>query len=276
MKQLLLVFLAVLLSASHKCLGTAEPNAISHIPKIQKKSSGGYCGIYCLYAAMKYFGVNADPNELIKPEYIGSVKGSSLAELKKAAEKHGLYAVAVDRMTTKDLRGLVCQGRLSLPLIIHVKSSPTDQKYDHYLLFLGLRQGQALIYDPPGSIESVEFWTLAPRWDGSGLLISDKPINMNAVFASSRLRFSGYAVIAVVIVLIIRLALARFYSLKKVMSRKKTVAISLAQCAVLVLAASSVAFLYNFINDEGLFKRPQATKAIQLAYHRGQKAGVPK
>ncbi len=79
----------------------AEPNVVAAVTKTQKKSSGGYCGIYCLYASMKYFRVNIDPNELIKPEYIGSVHGSSLAELKKAAEKFGLYAFAVDRTYNK-------------------------------------------------------------------------------------------------------------------------------------------------------------------------------
>ena len=156
LKLLLFVVLLIVLlyGMPLNCLA-AEAIATDGFPKTQKKSSGGYCGVYCLYAAMKYFGVETDPNELLKPEYIGSARGNSLAELKKAAEKHGLYAMPIDRLTTKDLR------KLFLPLIIHVKSSPTGKKYDHYFLFLDSIDGQALIYDPPNPIEPVEFWTLA-------------------------------------------------------------------------------------------------------------------
>jgi hypothetical protein len=145
-----------LLPLINKPLKAAEPNSIP----IQQKSSGGYCGIYCLYGTMKFFGVNVEPDEMIKPEYIGSAKGSSLAELKKCAESHGIYALPVSRLYTKDLR------RLSLPMIIHTKSSLSSKAYDHYELFLGSRQGRALVYDPPNPIELVEFWTMAPRWDG--------------------------------------------------------------------------------------------------------------
>ncbi len=209
---------------------------------------------------MKYFGVHVEPNELLKPEYIGSIQGSSLAELKKAAEKYGLFAIPVARLSTKDLR------KSSLPVIIHVKSSPTDRKYDHYELFLGSKQGQALIYDPPTPIESVEFWTLAPRWDGSGLLISNKPINPNFVFASSRLRFVGYTGIAVLLVLAARWGHRYLFDYRPAMSRKQKFLLSIGQCMILVLISVFIAIVYHSYNDEGLLLRKQATQAIQLAY----------
>jgi hypothetical protein len=269
----LILLLSGYLSVLQNYCWSAEPNTGSCSQNAGQKSSGGYCGIYCLYASMKYFGVNIDHNELIKPEYIGSFKGSSLAELKKAAQDHGLYAVPVSRLSTKDLRGL------TLPVILHVKSSPTVKKYEHYELFLGSKQEKALIYDPPNLPEFVDFWTLAPIWDGSALLVSDKPINLNAVFSSSRLRFVGFTGIAIAGVFAVRFSQRRFPGLKT-MSVRQSLLLGLAQCAILILASLAVAFVYHSINDEGLLKRPQAAKAVQLAYQptqsNSQKAGDAK
>ena len=61
----------------------------------QFRPSGSYCGLYCLYSVMKLFDIDVDPKELLKPEYIGSPRGSSLAELKKAAEDNGLRLLSV-------------------------------------------------------------------------------------------------------------------------------------------------------------------------------------
>lgn len=84
-------------------------------PAKQCKSSGSYCGIYCLYAVMKLSDINVGPTELLKPEYIGSHRGSSLAELKKAAQDNGLYAIPVGKLTTRELR------QSPYPVILHIK-----------------------------------------------------------------------------------------------------------------------------------------------------------
>jgi len=264
---LLTVFLLGLLPARKPFVQAAEPNDISTGRTPQQKSSGGYCGIYCLYAAMRFLGLEADPNELIEPEYIGSVRGSSLAELKKAAESHGLYATPVARLSTNDLRGL------SLPVIIHTKSSPTAKTYDHYELFLGRSRDKALIYDPPNPPESVEFWTLAPRWDGMGLLVSNNPVHFSAVFAPARRRFILYAAIVTAIVLAIRWARRRFFGPRKSGSRKRALFLSFGWCAALVITAVLASLTFHSISDNGMLLRRQATDFIQQAY---QAAFIPK
>jgi rhodanese-related sulfurtransferase len=252
------------LSAQHT-LQAAEPNNASAQIKNQQNVSGGYCGIYCLYGAMRIFGVHVEPNELLKPEYISSPAGSSLAELKKCAEAHGLHAMSMARLTTKDLRDI------NLPVIIHVKFPPVGKKYNHYELFMGTRPfdsahgRQALIYDPP-KLEAVEFWTIAPRWDGAGLIVSDKPIQISRVFASSRWRFAGYAGIAAAIVLAVRWGGRRWKWLGKTTSNKQAILFSIGQCAVICLAAATSAFAYHFINDEGVLLRGTSTANIQQAY----------
>ncbi|MFH1370307.1 MAG: cysteine peptidase family C39 domain-containing protein [Planctomycetota bacterium] len=249
---------------------SAEPNDIAVSAKAQQKISGGYCGVYCLYGAMKLLGADINPNELIKQEYIGSTKGSSLAELKRCAEDHGLYATPVKRLTTKDLR------RYQLPVIIHVKSSLARQAYDHYELFLGTRDGKALIYDPPRPIELVALRTLAPRWDGSALIVSDKPIDLGALFASARLRFVIYAAIAIVVVLAVRVGRRRWHGhsgraltgWKPVpqANLKKVFLLSFGQCAALILTAAACAFAYHSINEEGLLAFQEATASVKEAH----------
>lgn len=253
-----IIFLLCILSAHNSFLLSAEPNDIAGDAK--HKVSGGYCGIYCLYGAMKFLGKDCDPNELIKQEYIGSQKGSSLAELKKCALDYGLYATPVNRLTTKDLRGL------SLPVIIHVKSSPTVLAYDHYELYLGTREGKAMIYDPPRPIQSVPLRTLAPIWDGSALFISDKPIDFGATFAPARLRFAIYAAIVAVVVLAVRGGRRFFLRSRPVLSRKKMLLLSFGQCAALIVAAIVGAFAYHSINEEGLLAFREATASIQQAH----------
>jgi len=84
---------------------------------------------------MKLAGQESNFQELVKPEYIGSRKGSSLAELRKAAEDNELYAVPVGKLTSQALRN--CPH----PVILHVKSDTTSREYDHYELFLGTKNG---------------------------------------------------------------------------------------------------------------------------------------
>lgn len=208
---------------------------------------------------MKFLGMDSDPNGLIKQEYIGSTAGSSLAELKKCAEDHGLYATPVKRLTTKDLRGL------SVPVIVHVKSSPMGQAYDHYELFLGKREGKALIYDPPSPAELVPFRTLAPRWDGSALIVSDKPIDLGALFAPARLRFAVYAAIALAVILAVRWGRKHLLGFQSVIC-KKAILLSIAQCAALILTATAGAFAYHSLDEEGLLVCREATASVKEAH----------
>lgn len=107
------------------------------------KSSGPYCGLYCLYALMKMAGEEVDFEELVKNEYLGTRKGSSIAELKKAAEDYGLSAIPVGKLSSPGLQNC------PYPVILHVKSEIGSGQYDHYELFLGAENGKAKIFDPP-------------------------------------------------------------------------------------------------------------------------------
>ena len=220
----------------------------------------GYCGIYCLYMTTKFFDVDIDPQQLLKPEYIGSHKGSSLAELQKAAQDNSLYAVPVEKLTSRELRRSRC------PVILHVKSSADKKDYDHYELFLETQNGQARLCDPPRPVRLVPFYELAPRWDGTGLMVSKNPIDLGVVFATSRKRLLIYSAIAVMAILIVRWGRRRWLPSTAIISRRRLFGLSAAQGAGLALLALLSGMVYHFVNDEGFLAHPNATSSIEQAH----------
>lgn len=159
---LLLVCILAVLSAGKTDAADENERKLSKAVSAKRKSSGPYCGLYCLYSVMKITGrEEVDFRALLKPEYIGSRKGSSLAELRKAAEENGMYAMPAGKLTSRVLHN--CPH----PVILHVKSDVTSKEYDHYELFLGTENDRAKILNPPDPVRLVPFRELAPRWDGN-------------------------------------------------------------------------------------------------------------
>jgi rhodanese-related sulfurtransferase len=209
---------------------------------------------------MKYFDVEVEPNDLLKPEYIGSNEGSSLAELKKAAQDHGLFAEPVAKLTTDDLR------HSPYPIILHVKSSPAKKVYDHYELFLRDRDGRTCVYDPPQPARVAAFYELVPRWDGTGLIVSNKPIDIGLVFAPARRRFMVWAAIAVAAVLGVRFGRSRLPPPARFLPMRGRLTASVIEGAAVTAVAILAAFAHHLINEEGFLARGEATSGIQQAY----------
>ncbi len=225
---------------------------------IKTFSAGPYCGVYCLYGAMKLSGCKAELRQLIKPEYIGSQMGSSLAELKKGAEDFGLNAKTVGNLGGKGLR------ESPYPVILHVKSSAESSRYDHYVLYVGESAGKSRIFDPPEPVRSVPFYELASIWDGNGLIVSAKPIDLGAIFAPARKRFIFYAAIVVTIILLIRRLRKRWGIAVK--SIKGRLGLSVLEGAGLVTASVFCGMFYHFVSDAGFLAHPAATAGVQKAY----------
>ncbi len=223
------------------------------------RAPGSYCGVSCLYVLMRLANKEIDYKRLLTREYIGSHKGSSSAELKKAAEDYGLYAVPVGKLTSHLLRSC------SYPVILHVKPDTTSREYDHYELFLGTNSGQARLFDPPEPVRLVPFQELVPRWDGNGLIVSATPIDLAAIFELSRKRFIVYVVIALVIILIVHWA-KRWLPETLLNSRRKLFGLSIGQGIVFAIATLLCGMIYHFANDEGLLANANATALIQQAH----------
>lgn len=224
-----------------------------------RKSSLPYCGLYCIYTVLKLAGEEIDFRRLAKPEYIGSRKGSSLAELKKAAEDFGLYVVPVSRLASRDLH------RSDYPIILHVKSRIGSSQYDHYNLVLGTKDGQVRLLDPPYPVRLVPYSELAPRWAGNGLILSTEPIDLDGVLAPTRKRLIICAAIASVIILIVHWAKRRLPSVWN-MSRSQVCGLSAAQGASFAFVALLCGMVYHFVNDAGLLANAEATATIQQAH----------
>lgn len=224
------------------------------------KRSEPYCGLYCLYTVMKLANKDVDFTDLLKKKYIGSRKGSSLDELKQAAEDYGFYAVPVTNMTSRELRELHC------PAILHVKSNETSKSYDHFELFLGVSGNRAKLINVPNPISLVPFWKLATRWDGKALIISRTPVDTAGIFASSRKRFTIHAILVVVVMSIIYWCKRKWLLSFTTMTKSRLFALSLIQASIFVFAAVIVSFLYHFINNEGFLAHANATAPIQQAH----------
>jgi prepilin-type processing-associated H-X9-DG protein/prepilin-type N-terminal cleavage/methylation domain-containing protein len=92
---------------------------------------------------------------LLRREFVSSPQGSSLDDLNRAAISAGIRSVPVANLDVSDLRTLVP------PAILHVRGDGSE--YDHYVLYLGMRDGKARIYDVPFDLRSVEFSEVAAR-----------------------------------------------------------------------------------------------------------------
>ncbi len=223
-------------------------------------SKDSYCGIYCLYASAKILGKDVDSRELIDPNYIGSPAGSSLAELKKAAEDHGLYAVAIKNLTIRELRAC------PYPVILHVKSDLSSSQYAHYILFRGYSQGLATVWNPPQSPERIDLINLAIGWDGTGLIISAEPIDLGTILAPVRKRLIIYAAIAISVILGVRWGRRRWLASAGKMTPRRLLRLSIAQGVGFTIAALLFGMLCHFANDEGFLANPNATASVEQAH----------
>jgi rhodanese-related sulfurtransferase len=218
-----------------------------------------HCGLYCVYTGLELTNQEVDFRELVKPEYIGSSKGSSMAELKDAAEDHGLYVVPANRLSSRELRNS------PYPIILHVKSSLETQEYDHYELFLGTETGKAKLFNPPDPIKLVPFSKLAPRWDGNGLVVSAEPVDLDRVFGPGRKRLVLYMSVAIASIFALHLAKRRLPE-AMLNSRGKLFGLSIGQGAAFAIAALLCGMVYHFANDAGLLANADATAAIQQVH----------
>lgn len=235
----------------------AEDNSPENTAKIY--SAHPHCGLYCLYSVLKMESKELDFRDLVKPEYLGSRKGSSLAELKQAAEDFGMNAAALGQLTSEDLKSI------ELPIILHVKSSDAQKEYDHFVLFLGDKDSKARIFDPPNPIETVPYYELATRWDGTGLIVSAEPIELSKILLPARKRFAlfvGVIIAAIVLVKTVGKLLSRKI---KTISRPAMLTFSAAQSAGLVMVALWVGVIYHFAHDEGFLAHAGATEPVVRA-----------
>ncbi|MBW2096901.1 MAG: hypothetical protein JRI80_18725 [Deltaproteobacteria bacterium] len=113
------------------------------------RDSVGYSGLYCMYTFLKLTGTALDFRDLLKPEYISSRYGSTIADLERIANDYGIYVASAKNMTVESLLNSHC------PTILHVRTRSAG--IDHYCLFMGMQGGKALVLFPPTDLRSYVF-----------------------------------------------------------------------------------------------------------------------
>src|SRR5258708_6265410 len=95
------------------CASSAAWSLPNSSPQATNESSGPYCGIYSLYAALRMQGIQVSFDQLAQGKYVGSPMGSSLRELKQAAEDCGACAQPLEGMSPTTLRAA------RFPVLLH-------------------------------------------------------------------------------------------------------------------------------------------------------------
>ncbi len=122
------------------------------------------CGVHCLYLAAKLQGLQPDLNNLAKKTKL-SRKGTSLLDLKRAAESIGLQAKGY-RYDTRDWHKLV-----DLMTIAHFKTN-------HFVLVLRTTDKGVYIADPPKHIFFLPESEFVKKWSGNVLELSHPDVNL--------------------------------------------------------------------------------------------------
>ena len=208
-------------------------------------SSGPYCGIYAIYGAAKILKHDVGLQDLLKPQYISTRRGGSLADLKQAAQDVGLQATIVGNMALQDLK------KSSLPVILHVKDPDTPADFEHFILCLAHDDQSAYVLDPPRPPATKPYAHLLPYWDGYGLVVSTQPIDLSRFCAPSRRQRAAILALLVAGVFVLRLVYGRFSKTAR-MRPKHFLLHYMRGAAILVLLTAGAAILYHSTADLGL------------------------
>jgi rhodanese-related sulfurtransferase len=216
-----------------------------------------HCGLYCVYGSARYIGTDIDFVDLVKPEYVGSAKGSSLNELMKCVEDVGLKAKAIQNINSRFLR------QITWPVILHVKEDYFSQDYSHYVLFMGTENDKAIVLDSSEK-KIIPFSDLLPLMDGIGLVVSNEAIDWGAVFWPGRKRFIINTGFVIGFILVVRWLRGRWrISVKSVKGR---VGLSMAEGMGLGIAAIIFGMVFHFVNEAGFLAHAGSTAGVQQAY----------
>lgn len=127
------------------------------------------CGIYALYGAARVLEVNCELQPIVNDRFVSSWKGSTIQNLIVAAEELGVHATPLQRL-----------GRATLesardPMLLHVASYGQIASFNHWLLFIGMKEGKAQVLDETGEMVLIDLPLLMARWDGIAIAVHRDP-----------------------------------------------------------------------------------------------------
>lgn len=128
------------------------------------------CGVEAAYGAVHAIGINPECEfvNLLTPDYISQLGGSTAVDVCKAVERLGAQATY--------LQGLGWASLLYAehPMILHVSSDGQLEAANHWLLFLGVQDGMAKVVDGGGKPEAWPLDRLLIRWRGLAIAVTPR------------------------------------------------------------------------------------------------------
>jgi rhodanese-related sulfurtransferase len=204
--------------------------------------------------------VEANFEDLMRQEYVGSLHGSSLAELSKAAKDHGMYAQPMGNLTKQVL------SQSPYLILLHVKKPPHSRRYNHYELFLGMQDGMAKLCSPPSPVRLVAFHDLLPLWSGKGLVVSKKPIDTWKLITPACSQFMQWATIALVIIGVAYWLRRRWLNVVSRLSWRGRIGLSVIQSGGLIGIALVASVIWHLAIPAGLLANTNAAASVELAH----------
>ncbi|MFO7924661.1 MAG: peptidase domain-containing ABC transporter [Bacteroidales bacterium] len=123
------------------------------------------CGVVCLYNIIKYYGGEVKLEKLRELSGTGR-QGTTMLGLYQSAAKAGFEVEGLQA-------GIDYLKSLDAPVILHVT---IEDKYQHYLVLLGYRNGKFMIGDPARGVDEMAGNELEKIWISKSLL-KLKPLN---------------------------------------------------------------------------------------------------
>lgn len=163
--------LSLILEEQPGGLGRIELSADGNVEGVRSRA---YCGIYAAYGAasavLKKPGQKpaVEFSELLSSEYVSSYAGSTTKDLLSALESLGCSGKAYQCLSLRSLEGSSC------PMILHVSGRGALGDYRHWVLFLGIDSGSAIVRDGEGGDFRMSISELLSRWDGKAIAVFAK------------------------------------------------------------------------------------------------------
>jgi rhodanese-related sulfurtransferase len=240
---------------------TVKQSTVANEDPRHAEGEPSYCGIYALYRGLSALGMKVELSDLVNTKYIGSIEGSSISELTQAAADYGVKCKTLSHMNC----GLLSD--VHSPTILHAKASFGSEGYSHWILFMGIEDGKARIYDGNGPAQIIEFTDLAPRWDGIGLILSNKPNDTTSLLFDSIEPYLLFCALVMAIVGLLSVIERRlFLSARWDRSITAKIVIGTAQAGALLLLSILSWYGYSYINTAGFLESDTAIKAIEVAH----------
>lgn len=252
--RVLALVLAVVAGGGWRSLSAAESTAAAMTDEIPDAAEEGssYCGIYCVYAAVHGFGKSIDFTSLLSTKYVGTIYGSSIQELAVAVEDNGLHALPMMGLSRANLIAA------RTPIVLHVSRPEAPGYFGHWVLFLGMENGQAKILDVPHRPELMPVADVLARWDGVGLYISETPMSPWQLKTESLFTGENFALFAAL--LVASAVLQRFLARRQGdAARPRSIWIGI---PALLAGAALLAVTWHFLSDDGYARNQVAVRTV--------------